>query len=404
MSNPIPVPSYVRELKPALGPEVFRPVRARLAWLPAHLAIIIAAAFAIASPQVPWPVAVLLSLVIGYCFGGLTFLGHEILHGAIVRGRRLRYAAGFVSYLPFVMSPRVWIAWHNRVHHGNTNEPGVDPDANPTLAEHQRSLRVRIITDHFALGRRSWTGPIGLLIGFSVQTAKVLVASRVWGYLTPREHRLAIAETAAGIALWATVAAIVGPASFLLIFALPLLVGNAIVMAFITTNHGLSPVHHARDPLLNSLTVTGPRWLSWLTLGFGFHVEHHLFPSMSTRHAPRVRELLRARWPERYQSLPLWRALLTMHRTARVYKNDVTLYDPRSHSEWPALAPRVAGACASTASIPPTGTGQLTRRRSIPSPTRWPTTSTPTSAPGRSTAPTPSPHSAPSPTGSRPSA
>lgn len=344
MSLPVAVPSYVRDLKPVLGAELFRPVRARIAWLPAYLAIIVGSAVAIASPLVPWPVAIVLSLAIGYCFAGLTFLGHEILHGAIVRERWLRHATSYVAFLPWMMSPRVWIAWHNRVHHGHTNEPGVDPDANPTLAEHQGSLRVRIITDHFALGRRSWTGAIGLLVGFSVQTTKVLVIARALNYLTRREHRLAIAETAGGVAVWAALGAAVGLVPFLLIFALPLLVGNAIVMAFIMTNHGLSPVHHAKDPLLNSLTVTAPRWFTWLTLGFGYHVEHHLFPSMSARHAPRVRALLRARWPERYQSLPLWRALVALHCTARVYKDDTTLCDPRTRREWPALTPRPAAA------------------------------------------------------------
>jgi hypothetical protein len=61
---------------------------------------------------------------------------------------------------------------------------------------------------------------------------------------------------------------------------------------------------------------------------------------MSARHAPRVRELLCARWPERYQSMPLGRALLALHRTARVYKDATTLVDPPRGREWPMLSPR----------------------------------------------------------------
>ena len=76
-----------------------------------------------------------------------------------------------------------------------------------------------------------------------------------------------------------------------------------------------------------------------LTLGFGFHGEHHLFPAMSTRHAPKVRALLLAKWPERYQSMPLGTALATLHRTARVYRDNVTLTDPRSGAVWPTLLP-----------------------------------------------------------------
>ena len=194
-----PISSYAHELRPGLGPDAFAPARSRLAWLPAHVAIIALSTTAIAARWVPLPVAPLLSVVIGLAFAGLTFLGHETLHGAVVRGRRLRHVAGWLAFLPFVLSPRLWIAWHNRVHHGHANRPGVDPDANPTLAEYQGSRRIRFVTDHFALGRRSWTGALGLLVGFSVQSAHVLTLARRSKYLSPGQHRLAMGETALGV-------------------------------------------------------------------------------------------------------------------------------------------------------------------------------------------------------------
>jgi len=79
--------------------------------------------------------------------------------------------------------------------------------------------------------------------------------------------------------------------------------------------------------------VTTPRLVAWLTLGFGFHVEHHLFPAMSARHAPTVRAFLRERWPERYKSMSLRDALGSLHRGARVYKTATTLFDPRTGAE-----------------------------------------------------------------------
>src|SRR5205085_2799517 len=155
-----------------------------------------------------------------------------------------------------------------------------------------------------------------------------------------RDHRIAIAETALGVAVWATIAILVGPLAFLAVYVAPLVVANWIVMAFILTNHGLSPGTAVNDPLANSLSVTVPRIAGWLSLGFGYHVEHHLFPAMSTRHAPRVRALLVEKWPERYQSMSLGAALLALHRTARVYRDDVTLYDPRTGASFPTLALR----------------------------------------------------------------
>jgi hypothetical protein len=94
--------------------------------------------------------------------------------------------------------------------------------------------------------------------------------------------------------------ALVGLVPSLFAFAIPLLVANTIVMAFILTNHSRSPRVEINDPLVSGLSVTAPRWVEWITLQLGYHVEHHLFPAMSSRHARTVRELLRARWPGRY--------------------------------------------------------------------------------------------------------
>ena len=138
-------------------------------------------------------------------------------------------------------------------------------------------------------------------------------------------------------------AALVGFVAFLFVFVVPLLVGNTIIMAFILTNHSLSPRVPVNDPLVTGLSVTAPRWVEWITLRFGCHVEHHLFPAMSSRYAHVVRAQLLARWPERYQSMSLRKALGELHRTARVYKDATTLIDPRTGREFPTLLPGLPG-------------------------------------------------------------
>lgn len=168
----------------------------------------------------------------------------------------------------------------------------------------------------------------------------MLVIARKRGFLTPKLHRRAIIETLLGIAVWAALAAVIGLVPFLFVYVLPLIVANSIVMVFIMTNHNLSPLTPVNDPLVNSLSVTLPRLLEWLTLGFGYHVEHHLFPTVSTRHGRTVRAAVRAQYPRRYQSMPLFRALGQLYRTARVYRNNTTLIDPQTGTTWPTLAPR----------------------------------------------------------------
>ena len=334
----VPLSTYVRELRPALPAEAFEPATSRLLFVPVFLGVAVLSIIAIAAGWVPWFVVPIISLVIGGAFAGLTFIAHEAVHGGIVRGRITRQVLGFIGFLPFTVSQRLWAAWHDRVHHANANLPD-DPDMYPTLEEYRGSKKIRFFVDAFSLGGRRWRGGFSLILGFTVQAAHQLFAARRRGFLKPRAFKFAVLETLAGVALWATVAALVGFVPFLFVYVLPLLVANVIVMSFILTNHGLSPRVDVNDPLISGLSVTAPRWVEYLTLKFGYHVEHHVFPAMSSRHARRVRDAIRERWPERYQSMSLPKALLALHRTARIYKDDVTLVDPKTGREYATLAP-----------------------------------------------------------------
>jgi fatty acid desaturase len=334
------VSAYAREVRPELPRSVFEPARSRALWVPVHYAIATTLIWALASGLVPWPLWPVVSLVIGCCMGGVTFVGHETLHGGVVRGRTLIRVLGWLCFLPFVVSPQLWMGWHNRVHHNHCGKPGVDPDMYPTLTEYRTQRRAKFMADHFGLGGRRLRGISSLLFGFTGQSLAILLNARSQSLLPAHLHRRAIIETLAGVAVWTAVGFAVGPLAFVFVFVLPLIVANAIVMVFIVTNHNLSPLSPVNDPLVNSLSVTLPRVLEWLTLDFGFHVEHHLFPTMSTRHGRVVRRILQERFPERYQSLPLQVAIRRLHNTWRVYLDSTTLIDPHTGQTWPVLLPR----------------------------------------------------------------
>jgi fatty acid desaturase len=317
---------------------VFAPARWRLLRAPLHVAVAIITIVAIAHAWLPWPLVPIASLVIGVNFACLTFLAHETLHGGVTRMRWLQVVVGCLGFMPFAVSPRLWTAWHNRDHHAHAQMPE-DPDGYPTLDRYLARATTRFSVDQFSIAGRRWRGILCLVLGFTVQSAGQLFTSPA---LSARERRRAMAESVAMLTMWAALALAIGLVPFVFAYVVPLLVANACVMAFIVTNHSLSPRVELDDPLISSLTVTTPRALDWLTLGFGFHVEHHLFPAMSTRHARTVRAELLARWPDRYQSMPLSEALLRLHRTARVYKHETTLFDPRTAREYPTLLPRTA--------------------------------------------------------------
>jgi fatty acid desaturase len=335
-----PAAWYTKQLRDGLPREVFEPAPRRLGWLVVHLAVVVVGIFVIGNRIAGWWLTIPAALIIGHSFGVLALFGHETLHGSVVREKLARQLIGWLSFLPFTLSPRLWNAWHNRVHHGHTGEAGVDPDAFPTLAEYRSTLGARL-GNRLTMGMRRWAGVFGLFLGFTVQSFVVLIGTaRRRRYLSTRQYHAAVAETAIGIGLWAGLAIWIGFVPFIFAFLIPLVIGNAVVMSYILTNHGLSPLTDVNDPLLNSLSVTTPRIVDVLHLNFGYHVEHHLFPGMSMRHGRRVRAEVRKRWPERYQSMSLWRALRAMWSTARVYASATVMLDPDSGQRWPTLAPR----------------------------------------------------------------
>lgn len=335
-----PLSFYAREVRPQLPAEAFQPVRNRIAFLVVHLALIATGIFAVAhSWGGRWMLPVW-SILIGHSFAGAAFVGHETLHGAVVRGATARNVLGWFSFLSFALSPRLWVAWHNKTHHHHTMEESKDPDAYPTLREYEGSLATRV-ADRLSFGRGRFIGSLfTLFLGFTGQSTQMMWRwSKKYGLLDRHERRMAILETVLGWAVWIAVAVWLGPAKFVFAYLIPLMIGNAIVIGYILTNHSLSPYTAVNDPLVNTLTVTVPRPFAWLHLQFGLHVEHHLFPSMSSHYAPAVRAQLQARWPERYQSMTLAAALWRLFRTPRVYLDEVTLYDPADGFVAPTLQP-----------------------------------------------------------------
>src|SRR6187431_272897 len=121
----------------------------------------------------------------GLAFAGLAFVGHEALHGALCRRAWSRRLVGSIGFWPFAVSPRLWVAWHNRVHHGGANDPATDPDALSTLDQYKTSRGARISNDLQRYSRGLFT----LLLGFSIQSLQVLLVAKKRGYLNERHYR-----------------------------------------------------------------------------------------------------------------------------------------------------------------------------------------------------------------------
>jgi fatty acid desaturase len=315
-----PCSHYARELRQAVSPKVFERNPHRLWWLPVHLAVIGSAVWGILGTNIGWGWKASLSIVIGHSYGVLMYLAHEILHGSVVKNARLQNWLSGLCMLPYCIGPAHWKAWHNSAHHGHTSQSGDDPDSfgNVTMFMCNRVARFMLT---FAPGsgyRRSW-----LFLGFWFSfhaIVTLLIHSRHYAYWEPARRRRQIALFLCMAAFWGSVAFKVGTVNFALIYLLPMVCANVLQMSYIATNHLLcDETDDVNDPLANSLSVTVPKWMHWLHLNFGYHIEHHIFPYMNPKHAPVIHDALVNRYGARYRSLPLGIALRTLYRTPTVH-------------------------------------------------------------------------------------
>ncbi|MFC0472797.1 fatty acid desaturase family protein [Halalkalibacter kiskunsagensis] len=317
---------YAAKLKPHLPKKAFNPVPTRLWGGLAYLLVTVGCLLTIGMLDFNPFIYIGVSLVIGACFAALGFLGHEILHGTVVRKAWLRDFLGAVAFWPLSTGPKLWRKWHNLTHHVHTQHEEHDPDAWPTLERIMRSRLLRWVYK-LPLPVRAFFSFCSLSLQFSVHSLNMFVV-----YLkefNPKKRRAVFFEAVLPWISWIGLLVWVGPVKWIFMFLIPLLIANLIVMAYISTNHRLNPTTEVNDPLANSLTVTVPKWVDVLHFNFSYHTEHHLFPGVSSKYYPHVKKLIKEHWPDRYHEMRFDKALLALWKTPRPYHNR-ELIDPSS--------------------------------------------------------------------------
>ncbi len=301
-----------------------RPLRT-LWFVPLAGSIVLLSILLVAGPFAWW-VAVPIALLLGHQYGCLFFFGHELSHGAMTRSRRLQDVLLVFSYLIFALPPGFVRAWHLSGHHAHTNVGDHDTDTYGHIDNFVRARRTRLLY-RFAPGSGHWLSAF-YLFTFALQ-GQVLLWLKVRGgsfrhYNRPR----ALVASAATIAFWSVLASVVGWPDAAYVVVIPALVANFVVLMYGATNHNLRALTTTGDQLVGSMSVTVPKLLDRLHFHFGHHTEHHMFPSLPSDYAPLVRQsLLRHAGPV-YLSPPLWKALLAVFLTPRIYKSADTLVDP----------------------------------------------------------------------------
>jgi fatty acid desaturase len=319
------------KVRNALPSEVFEPQPQKgiavLILIPVYIVLI----WYVVSFQPPWYICILIAFTSGQIFTILGFAAHEALHGAIFRSKFGQYLLGYIGYAPFLISPLTWVFWHCQCHHGNTNIVGKDPDFVGTIKSFSDSgiTRLRAI---FTPGTHHWFSYIGLFCLFTLEGQYVLWFHEVG---TPVElkfgfNRLrAKFETILLMFFWLIFGITIGFKASISLIILPIFIANFIYVSYILTQHLLRPASDSiNEPLRNTISVTvHPIW-NFLHLHFGYHVEHHLFPSMSHHFGPQVSQILQECCKDEYVSVPYFIALKYVLKTPRIHYDSVTLITP----------------------------------------------------------------------------
>ena len=320
-------PDLRRRIRRELPPATFAPRPWRALWFVPLAATAIASATLVMVAQPAWYWSCLLAVVIGQCLAAMGFLAHEALHGSMVSSPRLQTFLGYLGFGPVGVSPALWRVWHNQVHHAKTNMGNADPDSFGTLKRYQRMPSTRFVA-RLAPGSRHWTSAFFFAYWFTFHGQVVLwIQSKYMRSFANLNRRRAKLDTLGSVVFWAALAYLAGWRSVFVI-VIPIVVGNAIVMSYIATNHFMRPQTETNDPVENSMSVTTVPLIDRLHFNFSHHVEHHLFPRMSGASAPVVRAWLRAHAADGYVSPPHHVALKALYRTPRVYLDATTLCDP----------------------------------------------------------------------------
>jgi fatty acid desaturase len=332
---------YRKALSADLSPGIFKPYPLRLLWYTACCMGAIFGFVAIVSFDLAWPLKLLCGVLIGLCNGTLGFICHEILHGSVIKNQRAQSVLSFFGSMPFLISPTYWRFSHNRLHHGKTQALIRDPDAFPNLRIFKSSPFMKFMFP-YTPGSGHRRSSIYFFFWFSFHNLVAQIYMRFRNNIyEDMNHKRASLELAGQALIFLSLFIYAGPANWLWAFVVPLALQNYLLMSYISTNHNLSPLTAKNDPLINSLSVTNHPVIEFLNLNFGYHVEHHIFPSVSGQHIKAVHHELIKQFPKSYQVMPKWKAMRALYASPRIYKNASELVHPRTLKTYPTLEPEV---------------------------------------------------------------
>lgn len=293
------------------------------------------------------PVKLVISALMGITLGSLTFVLHDLAHGSVINSRLGSYLASLSIGLFNLFSPSFWKKVHN-FHHARTGSTD-DPDRSYISSEKPKNpverfvYRTRISDEAFHPMISLILMSTGFFWYFLNTMTNGLVGKNLNLYekgngkydrlqalfKKPIDKAIVLVELFIILAFQGFLLSFVCKGNFLNYFLLslmPITIAHFIAMSYIHTNHFLSPLTgEVDDPLINSLSIKNSWFVDKVFSNFSHHVEHHLFPAMSSSHYPKVRKLLLDLYPAKFKLIPMIDAMKMLFKTPRIYSNYTTL-------------------------------------------------------------------------------
>lgn len=317
-------------LKRAMPPEAFKPQPLRGVRALCMAGFAVACGFTIVFTDFPWFIDLLLSLLIGECMTSVLLCAHESMHGAVFESRWARSVLAWAGFAPLLITPGLWHAWHNRAHHRGANQPEYDPDTLASMEQFRGSWTTRIRA-YLSPGSGHWISCLGYFSLFTLEGQFYLWVASGEPPLSDRttidRTKLRLTSTLL-IACWLALAISMGPLNTLWVLVIPISIANLILMAYVSTQHWLRPQVEEDDPFCSAMSVHVPKFVDWLHFEFSYHQEHHIFPNLSGRYAPLLREKLYEIEPKAVAVMPMGKAMSEVLRLPILYANNRTLVTP----------------------------------------------------------------------------
>jgi len=287
---------------------------------------------------------VVLSFSLGIVLAAITFFLHDLMHGSIVKSKPLMYSIGISTGVFNLFPPLFWQRLHN-FHHARTGKLD-DPDRNWTLDEmpvkpHEIVIyKLRMSNECYNKVSSFIFIAFGFIayfisnIFYGVYATNLSEQSSIKyrgirNLFTTKDRVFITLELltifSAQLYLFAVISKF-SLVNYLFVSIIPILMCHFILMLYIHTNHIFSPLTgEVDDPLVNSISIKNSKFVDFIFSNFSHHVEHHLYPSMSSAKYPKVRKLIQEKYSNRFQLMTMKDAISYLFNTPRIYANAYSL-------------------------------------------------------------------------------